>query len=504
MSHRKIGLRLLLAASAAALAASVASAPALAQSLKEAVERAIATHPEVGQVRNSRRAIDQELRAARGAYLPSIDARGAVGHEFSNNPTTRTRAGRPPIGDNGWVDMNRYEAGVSLRQLVFDGFGTDREVERNIGRAESAQWRAYDVSQAIALRAIEAYLEVQRTQRILQIAEQNARVHQEIVNRVGARSRGGRGPESDVDQARARLANAQAQVAFARNRYNDAVALYIQAIGDRPGVLTDPALAPESEVPGDSESAAAAAGERAPAVMAALADMRAAEAAVGVADSRFYPRVDIEVGYNWLYNIDGVRGANQDFTAMLVGRWNLYRGGTDTALKRAAVARLYESRDTLERARREVSQQSRVSWNALAAARERRAALQAQLASNNRVRVAYSQQFDRGRRTLLDLLDIQNEIFNTESALVTEEFTIRFGVYRVLATMGRLLDALGVQPSPEAVRGPARNLFDGMREDFRPMEPLSPYQPAAPAEPVPPPAPVQPAPPPSTVPPRRP
>jgi adhesin transport system outer membrane protein len=324
-----------------------------------------------------------------------------------------------------------------------------------------------DTAQAIALRAIEAYLEIQRTQRILEISIQNVRVHEEILRRVQARARGGRGPQSDVDQAQARLSNAEANVATARRQYGDAVALYVQAVGEQPSGLTD-TTSPDGALPPSAEEAVGAAMDQAPAVRAAIADVRVAHAAIGVADSRWFPVLTGEANYNWLYNADGTRGRAEAFSLMLQGRWNLYRGGSDLARKRQAVAELYQARETLERSRREVAQQTRVSWNAVQSARERRVALQQQLQANERVRVAYSQQFDRGRRTLLDLLDIQNEIFNNQTGIVTEEVTVRFGIFRTLASMGRLLEVLGIAPPIEATRPAPRGLVSTFQDDITP------------------------------------
>jgi adhesin transport system outer membrane protein len=455
-----------IAAAAAFGALAFSAGGAGAKTLKEAAETAVATHPEVGQLRFSRLAIEQELRATRGGYLPQLDVRGAFGHEWTNNVASRTRISRGN-GESGWIDMNRYEAGVSLRQLLFDGFGTDSEVSRQFYRVESSAHRTMDTAQVIALRAVEAYLEVQRTQRILDISMQNVRVHEEILRRVQARARGGRGPQSDVDQALGRLANAQANVATARRQYGDAVALYIQAVGEPPAALTD-TTSPDSALPPSVEEAVTAATEQAPAIRAAMADVRVAHAAIGVADSRWFPVVTAEANYNFLYNADGTRGQAQQFSLMLQGRWNLYRGGSDVARKRESVARLYEARETLERSRREVAQQTRVSWNAVQSARERRGALQQQLTANERVRVAYSQQFDRGRRTLLDLLDIQNEIFNNQTGIATEEATIRFGIYRTLTSMGRLLETFGIAPPGEATRPPPRSVFHSVQDDLTP------------------------------------
>ena len=451
------------AAAVAFAAIALAPSAAGALTLREVVQRAITTHPEVGAIRANRLAIEQELHQARGQYLPSIDAGGAVGHEFSN-VTTRRRAGRT-VGESGWVDMDRFEAGISLRQLVFDGLGTAYNIERRLGRAESTQYRVVVTAQAIALRAVEAFLKVQRTRAIVDIAQRNLRIHVRILARVRARATSGRGPRSDVDQALTRVAAQKAALAQARGRYQDAIAAYIQAIGEKPPANLVAVTAPESGLPSNIDAAVALSREKAPSIMAAAADVRSAVAAVGIADARFMPTVTIEASSNWLYNVDGIRGPNREFIELVVKRWNLYPGGIDLARRREAVQRMFQARNGLRRTEREVAQQVRRSWNALNAARERLVAIRQQLAANARVRVAYSRQFDRGQRTLLDLLDIQNEIFTNEVTLATEEFTIKVGVYRVFATIGILAQKLGLKLPVEATRSPARRFFQDISGD---------------------------------------
>lgn len=464
---RRLAVRAPICAIVLAASWSVA-APAGAAELHDVVRRAVETHPEVGAVRSSNRAVRQDLRAARGAYLPQIDAHANVGHQWINNIDSRTRFSRPN-GKSGWVDMNRYEAGVNLRQLIFDGFQTDRTVERELYRVSASRYRVKDTAQAIALRAIEAYLEVKRTRRIVQIAQRNQRIHRRILSRVWARSKGGRGPRSDVEQARARLYQAESALASARLQYRNAVALYIQAIGQPPEGPLGPVSPPESELPGNVDAAVEVAMLKAPAIRAAASDVRAAKADIGVATSRFYPRIDAELAYLYGFNAGFTTndsGDSQSFTALLVARWSLYTGGTDTALRRKAIAQRQEARDKLDQSRREVAQQVRNAWNALNAARERRVAVRKELGANRRVRIAYARQFDRGQRTLLDLVDIQNEIFNNETSLTTEKYTIIFGVYRTLATMGRLLEVMQIELPYEARRKPAKNLFNGIKHDM--------------------------------------
>lgn len=430
-----------------ALAAVLAGGPAGARTLEEAVRIVVNTNPEIGAVRRNRRAIGHELRAARGLYFPQVDLRGAYGPDANLNAATRGR------GKVGYDTMPRQEAGIVVQQRLFDGFFTDSEVARQRARVNSARHRVSDTAQAVALRGIEAYLDVLRAATVVALSKRNLRAHEAILRRVGARARGGRGPRSDVEQARARMYASKANLASAEGRYEDAVARYRAVVGERPEGL-EAVTAPELELPANVDAAAAIALKTAPAILAAAADISVAMGQIGIARSEFYPKVNLEASANRLRNVEGVRGSTFDAQALVVGRWNLYRGGADAARLREGKARLSESRDTLDRARREVAQQVRTSWAALNAARGRRVALQNQVAATAKVRDAYSKQFDLGQRTLLDLLDIQNELFGTRSQLVTEDSTVKFGVYRTLATMGVLLRTMGVPAPAEATRKP--------------------------------------------------
>lgn len=429
-----------------------------AVTLEEAVRTTVKTNPEIGSIRNNRKAIDQELRAARGQYYPSIDLRGAFGHEFSNNPATRGRPGREN-GEDGWVNMNRYEANATLTQVLFDGFKIDSDVERNKARVESAMFRVFDTSEAVGLRAVESYLEVLRAGEIVTIAEQNVRTHEDTLRKVAARSKAGRGPLSDVDQARARLASAKASLADSRGRFQDSVANYIAVVGEAPEDL-QPVVAPELELPSNLEEAISLSLANSPAIAIRKADLDVARSRIKTAQSEFYPRVNLEVQGNWNRNIDGVRGVNKDLQGLVVGTWNVFRGGIDVARTKEARERVAQASDNLDLIRRETEQEVRLSWNALNAARERRIAISEQLAANKKVRDAYFQQFELGQRTLLDLLDVENELFNSRTAQVTENFTVAFGVYRVLATMGMMLRTMGVQLPQEAKTPPKRTFFD--------------------------------------------
>lgn len=420
-----------------------AAADATAQSLAESVRGALESNPEVDIVKTNRRAIDQELRQARAGYLPSLDLRTAAGPEWSDNNTTRANEG-------GSDTKFRTEAQLTLSQMLFDGFATRSEVERQQARIDSASYRVEEAAEFTALNAIEAHLDILRNQEIVRFNEQNIAQHERILGQVRDLERAGRGDIADVVQTESRLARAFDTLAVSRGSLADAIARYQRVVGSRPGLLED-AEAPNGALPPSTEDAASLASINSPTVLIAAADVDVAAAEIRASRSGFYPRVDLELGGGLNRNIDGAQGRDNDLSGLLVMRYNLYRGGADMALEREAFHRSNEARARLNNTRRLAEQEARVSYNALDTARARTEALTAKAEAQRRTRDAYAQQFEIGQRQLLDLLDAENELFLNRVELTTAVYTERFATYRVLAVVGDLLDTLEVVAPRESI-----------------------------------------------------
>jgi adhesin transport system outer membrane protein len=419
--------------------------PALATSLRESVENAVVTNPEIGEVRADRQAVDQELRQARALYLPSIDLRAAAGPEYSNNPATRLNP-----DDGSASTLARLESQLTLTQVLFDGFARESELERQLARVDSASQRVQETAEFVGLDAVEAHLDVLRNQAIVTFAEANLEQHRIILGKVNRLVDQGVGSIADVSQAQARFAAAETALARANGDLRDAIAVYLAIVGIPPSDLEEP-IPPEAALPVGVEAAADRAAVANPSVEIAAADVKAVQAQLKGARSGFYPRFNLELGTNANRNIDGIEGSEVDASALVVMRYNLFRGGADVAREREAFARVKEAQAALDRAQRQAEREARVSYNARLTARDRVRSLQraadAQLATRN----AYSQQFDLGQRSLLDLLDAENELFLARTTLTTAIYTEIFAVYRILAVVGDLLAELEVEPPKETI-----------------------------------------------------
>jgi outer membrane protein, adhesin transport system len=438
-------IRLLVASSILALLPAMAAA----ETLQSVVRRTLATNPDLKALSFNRQAIDEELEAAKGLGRPTVDARAAAGHRRRDGTT-----GIAGISVHSKASRNRYEAGIVASQRLFDGGEAHAQVERQVNRVESARSRVQDTANAIALQATQAYLEIQRTSRVSAIAQGNIRAHEALLKKVRDRAEGGRGATSEVAQATARLNAAKASALEAQARNRDAISLFIAVVGTRPPARFEAVTPPGRALPKSVDAAVAQAQKGSPAIIARMFDAAAAHAAINVAKSDFYPKVTAELSADYYNDMDRSIGRRTDVTGMIVVRQNLYRGGIDSALVREAYARANESQATSDLMRRTVEREVRLSWTAMTIARARAEVITRQLEQNRTVIKAYTEQFELGQRTLIDLLDVQNELFINETSVVTEGFVSNFNTFRVLASMGRLVPSLGLDYNEEARRMP--------------------------------------------------
>lgn len=420
-----------------------------ADTIEDSINHALYTNPDVGVVQADRQAIDQELRQARALYLPSVDLRAATGPEYSNTTSTRGRSTRP-AGGRAASTLMRLETQLTLTQMLFDGFATKSEVARQLARTDSAAYRVNEAAEFIALDAIEAHLDVLRNQILVGQAKENLAAHQEILGRVRQGEERGGGSIADVRQTEARLAAARNVMATAIGALRDAKARYVKVTGTKPHELEN-SPTPIFALPEGPETAAAKAAVNSPTVQIATADIDVAKAELKGSRAAYYPRFDLELGAAANRQIDGFPGSDVDAEALVVMRYNLFRGGGDIAREREAFARVGESNQGLRKARNEAEEQARISYNALMTARSRVEALLAQKRANGATRDAYGEQFNLGQRSLLDLLDAENEYYLAKANLVTAEFTEDFAVYRVLAVIGDLLLTLDIDHPKEGI-----------------------------------------------------
>lgn len=416
----------------------------LSITMQDAVRSGLATNPEYGTVAASRRATDEELNQGEALFLPSIDFAGDFGFEHSDDPATRAGPG------DDEEDLFRSEAGLTLTQLLFDGFESKFEVLRQKARVNSAAHRVRETSELVGLAIVQSYLEVMRQRQLLVIARQNVADHLSILEQVEDGVNAGRTTQADLEQVRARVAAAKATESNTRQALRNAEATYIEEVGDEAGQLTMPVIPYDALAAGVDEEVEKVL-SYSPTLDIFASDIEVAYAEAIQTRSTQYPQVDFQVNGRVGNDINGVEGVDRSASALVVVNWNLYRGGGDIARAREFLHRHQQAKEARTEAARAVTNEVRQSWAAMIAAGEQAREFASQAEANVEVVKAYKDQFTLDRRTLLDVLDAQNELFVSRSNAINSEFLEMFAVYQILALKGSLLPTLGLEYPRESV-----------------------------------------------------
>ena len=187
-----------------------------------------------------------------------------------------------------------------------------------------------------------------------------------------------------------------------------------------------------------------------PTLKSAMADIEAAKAQHAAAKSPLLPRLDLEVGANLNHDIDGVEGRNKDAFAMVRLRYNIFAGGGDIARRRETTKLTSQAIEIKNSTYRQVEESMRLSWSAYQTVQDQIDDFRQHVESSEGARNAYKQQFNIGQRTLLDLLDQENEVFVSRIAYVNSRYDLIFAKYRVLTGMGKLLASFEIELPEEA------------------------------------------------------
>jgi adhesin transport system outer membrane protein len=433
---QRIGLAIV--ASCLGLAAASAGE---AFTIHDAIDQAVRTHPGVGEAAANRRATEAEFRQQQGTLLPQVRLQADAGPEKLRRDITPA-----PIGNGDW--QRGREAGIVVRQLLFDGFTSVNEIWRQSARVDAAAFRVRERTELIALDATEAYIDVTRYLRLVTLAQENLAAHRKIFGNVQARYSGGRSGEGDVEQARERVQGAEAALHEFRRSLEDARAKYRKSVGLEPINLRAPGRLPS--LPGSKDATLAVALKYNPTLRAAGADTIAAKYGFHSTAGAFMPNASLELRHQRGADSVTYSGYRTEESAKVVVTWDIFRGGQDSWKRVEAAERMIESTQREARLQRDAFESIDKAWSARTITNDRIGALTREADAARKVVAAYTKEYELGQRTLIDLLNAENVLFNTYVSLISARGVAVFADYQLLAAMGQLLDYLKTAGPPEA------------------------------------------------------
>lgn len=403
----------------------------MAQTLPQAVQTAVDTHPQMVQSERKVREGEENIREAHGGYLPSVDVTADWGYQVVDTPTTRANGTDSETWNNGRV-------GFEARQMLFDGFATGNNVERTEAFTQAREHQRQAMAESIALSAARVYLDVMRYRTQYQLAQENLENHRVIYKQISSRVERGVGTIADKSQIESRLNNAESNVIAAQNNLLDAESSYIQIVGETAPSELQAFRFQERWLPQNKAQAHQMVRKQNPVILASQSDIDEAQSRYEYSKATNYPELDLVLYGDYGEDLDGVDGSDTNYGAMLQVRWNLFRGGSDKANQKASAYVVEQARAINANAHREATQRVNLAWSAYEMLAKQQVFLQRYVEASEKTRNAYKKEFNLGKRTLLDLLDSENELFGARNQFTDAQTEYEQAKARVLEAVGSL------------------------------------------------------------------
>jgi len=400
---------------------------ARAETLRGALRSAYRTNPDVEAERANLRATDETVPQAKSNYRPSLTFEADAGVESSRSRTSTESAGtRNPRG-----------YAFSANQQVFRGFRTINAVNEAEANIRAGREVLRSTEQTVLLAAVTAYMNVVRDQAIVRLRENNVRVLTRNLKATRDRFEVGEVTRTDVAQSQARQSGAVSELDLARANLRSSRANYQRVIGGVAGVLREP-IVPNTFLPKTLQMAMRLAQQEHPDVVGALYLEQAARYVVDQVLGELLPTFDIDASYTHRY--DSSLSSRESEAGTVVGtlRVPLYQRGLVSSRVRQAKHLHVRQLQLVQKARKEAREEAIAAWSQLRAAEAQLISDVSQVRASRIALNGVREEEKVGQRTLLDVLNAEQELLNAQVSEVTDRRNLIVNAYRVIASVGRL------------------------------------------------------------------
>lgn len=418
----------------AAFAGLVLAAPVSADTLRDALLKAYETNPTITGQRANLRAVDENVPIARANGLPSVSATGGYTENvLVPNPSTSNTLSNP---------ARLAQGTTQLSVPVFQGGAVRNAVRGAETRVEAGQAQLRGTEAQLFTSVVGAYMDVIRDEAIVGLNGQNVRVLEVNLNASRDRFQVGDLTRTDVAQSEARLAQARAQLQSAEAQLISSRENYIRFVGDAPTDLQPPPPLPN--LPKSPADAVAEALRENPTLLAAGKQRDATRFDIDVARASRLPRLNVVVGGNY-FNYLGALGAGtnikpgqsgQSANVGLALTVPLFQGGRPAAQVRQAEALRSQAIENVTAAERQVIAQTRSAFAVYRSSQQVIASAETAVSANKLSLEGVRAENSVGTRTILDILNAEQELLNSQVTLVTARRDAYVAGFALLAAMG--------------------------------------------------------------------
>jgi adhesin transport system outer membrane protein len=405
------------------------------------VNEAINTNPVVQERLKNYRATQQDLNVAESEYYPQLNLRTAVGV---------TKQGALKSGSNDWnhnVEENsygNYESSLTLTQNLFEGFSTINKVDYQEARILAAAYNYIERSNDIAFKMTTAYLNVLRAYELVDNAKENVTINEDIFLKVKELYDAGLTTESEVKKIESALSLSKSNLTVQKNNAKASEYTFRRILGRMPNVMSLEKPSLEIPMPESLERASLYAINHNPSLLVSNYNIKGAQSLYKQHKKDYYPKIDLEISqaYSDYQNQPAIDIADDRFQAKVVMSYNLFRGGADVATVQKDMSLINQEVEIKRDLKRQVIEGIDLSWNSYIMTDLQLKDLHDYSDFSLKTLELFKEEYDLGRRSLLDLLFAQNDVINSRSQIINAEYDYLLAKYRILDAMGLLPLAL--------------------------------------------------------------
>lgn len=415
----------------AGLCVSLLVSSTYAVSLRDSVEKAITTNPDIIAERKNQEAYRKYVDDREGLYLPTIDFEAyleanEVDKDYDDNtPDTRS-------------NEEGYNAAIIFRQYLYDGGATPSQVAEVKHQNLANKQRSFYAIENTILETVKSYTGLVQADEKLALTNDMIKTHEE--NLVTAKEKEEiSGEVLETYQVSSKLNFVVDKYIEEQDNKETGIALYNKFVGEDPVGPTCRPVIDETKVPASLKDAIEIAVLGNHRILEQIESIKLQREKIAQYDARFLPSLNLELKASIDDDLElDENGTQEDVYGRLNLNWNLFNGNRDSIRSEQETIFLQEQKKTLDEITNDVVAEVKSLYGKFYKNQKRIEALKKYVIANVNIVEVYKSEFEAGTRTFVDILDAENELYNSGISLINMEHAALNNYYDLMFNLSKL------------------------------------------------------------------
>lgn len=414
--------------------------------LTEVVQETILTHPQLKVKKAILQEKEEDLVNVKSGFYPSVDLSYSIGPEVTRTITN----------NHNKASLTRKDAAITLNQNLFSGFDTINGVKQKKELILAASENVQETANSLAIEAITAYLNILKYSALYKTAQENVTLHTKYLDQIKKTVEGGVGINSNYTQTLSRFENVTSEKYLAELEYLNTVSSYQR-------VLPKEVFSEEFEQPFISELSSdnlelliKKSMENNPIIKGLHSEIQASKALVARNQSKYYPTINLVAQSYWNKNLNGISTKNEaplsssnydeesGYNALIVFKYNIFNGQADKSNIEMSKYKLAQNHSTLSDNERILKLNIEIAWNTYHITEKSLEHINKDIVATSDTVAYYQKEYELGRRSLIDLLNVSIEYNNAKKRKINAEYERLLSYYKLLSYSNKLLSEMQV------------------------------------------------------------